>query len=68
MNTETIGNWAGQVWTVLRDNGPLTVKEIKKATKLREKDVFAALGWLAREDKVKFEEIAEDKDGIVALL
>lgn len=67
MNKEKIGTWAGAVWTVLNENGALTVKEIKKVTKLREKDVYAALGWLAREDKVKFEEIAEDKDGVVSL-
>lgn len=67
MNSETIGTWAGAVWTTLNEKGAMTIKEIKKETKLREKDVYAALGWLAREDKVKFEQIAEDKDGVVSL-
>lgn len=67
MNSETIGNWAGLVWETLNAKGGMTIKQIKKETKLREKDVYAALGWLAREDKVKFEEIAEDKDGVVSL-
>lgn len=67
MNKETIGNWAGIVWQALNEDGALTIKEIKKVTKLREKDIYAALGWLAREDKVKFEEIAPDKDGVVSL-
>lgn len=59
MNSEIIGSWAGAVWQVLNQNGALTVKEIKKETKLREKDVYAAIGWLAREEKVKFVEVAE---------
>lgn len=67
MNTEVIGNWAGIVWNVLNEEGALTVKDIKKNTKLREKDVYAALGWLAREDKVKFVELAESGDCAVAL-
>lgn len=29
---------------------------LKKATKLNDKDVYAALGWLAREDKIYFVE------------
>ena len=50
MNVETIGLWAGAVWNALNDaNGSLTVKGLKKTTKLKEKEVFAAIGWLARE-------------------
>ncbi len=60
MNTDIIGSWAGTVWTALEKDGPLTIKEIKKVTKLREKDVYAAIGWLARENKVKF--VVEETD------
>ena len=53
MNVETIGLWAGAVWNALNDaKGTLDVKGLKKATKLKEKEVFAAIGWLARESKV----------------
>lgn len=53
MNVETIGLWAGSVWNALNDaNGSLTVKGLKKATKLKEKEIYAAIGWLAREGKV----------------
>ena len=53
MNVETIGLWAGATWNALNDaNGTLTVKGLKKATKLKEKEVYAAIGWLAREGKV----------------
>lgn len=67
MTTEIIGNWAGAVWEVLNQKGALTVKEIKKETKLREKDIYAALGWLAREDKLKFIELPESNDAAVEL-
>ena len=56
MNVETIG-----FWNALNDaNGSLTVKGLKKTTKLKEKEVFAAIGWLAREGKVNVTEIEKD--------
>ena len=57
MNTEEIGNWAGIVWNALSNGGAMTIKDIKKETKLREKDIFAGIGWLAREGKVEFVEL-----------
>ncbi|MBQ7823831.1 MAG: winged helix-turn-helix domain-containing protein [Bacteroidaceae bacterium] len=60
MNIEVIGINAGLVWNALNDNGKLTLKEIKKATKLKEKEIYAALGWLAREGKISFEEESEE--------
>ena len=56
MLSEKIGNNAGLIWSALED-GELNVKAIKKATKLTEKDLNLALGWLAREGKVKFTEV-----------
>ena len=38
----------------------LTVKGLKKATKLKEKELYAALGWLAREGKVSMYEVDAD--------
>ncbi len=52
---EKIGTNAGLIWNAL-SNGSLEVKALKKATKLTDKDLFAALGWLAREGKVSFTE------------
>jgi hypothetical protein len=54
-----IGNNAGLIWAALAD-GELEVKAIKKATKLNEKDLNLALGWLAREGKVEFKEIEKE--------
>ena len=41
MNAEVIGTWAGQVWNALNESGKLTVKGLKKATKLKEKELYA---------------------------
>ncbi|HIX27050.1 MAG TPA: winged helix-turn-helix domain-containing protein [Candidatus Barnesiella excrementigallinarum] len=60
MNVEVIGTWAGQVWNALNESGTLTVKGLKKATKLKEKELYAALGWLAREGKVSLNEVEAD--------
>lgn len=60
MNIEMIGTNAGLIWNALNENKTLSVKEIKKATKLKEKPLYAALGWLARESKINLEETEED--------
>lgn len=64
MFTEKIGNNAGLIWNAL-SNGELEVKAVKKATKLTEKDLNLALGWLAREGKVSFRE--EEKELFISL-
>ncbi len=55
MLNEVIGANAGKVWTALQE-GALGAKAVKKATKLNEKDLNLALGWLAREGKLVFAE------------
>ena len=64
MLSEKIGINAGLIWAALED-GELNVKTVKKTTKLAEKDLNLALGWLAREGKVKFNEI--DGELIISL-
>jgi hypothetical protein len=56
MLLEKIGNNAGLIWSVL-EGRELNVKAVKKATKLNEKDLNLALGWLAREGKIKLSEV-----------
>ncbi len=63
---EYIGTNAGLVWNALDKLGKMDVKQLKKATKIRtEKDVYAALGWLAKEEKLTF--AYEDNTLLVAL-
>lgn len=55
---ELIGTNAGLVWKVLNEGGKMSVKAVKKATKIKaEKDLYAALGWLSKEGKLAFEEV-----------
>ena len=59
MLLEKIGINAGLIWAVI-ENGEMNVKAVKKATKLAEKDLNLALGWLAREGKIKFKEVEKE--------
>ena len=61
MNNKTIGTNAGLVWNALNANNGQTVKELKKATKIKaDKVLFSAIGWLAREGKVVLEDVEDD--------
>ena len=54
MNTDTIGLNAGCVWAALNEADALGTKQLKKIAKIKtEKELYAALGWLARERKVR---------------
>lgn len=67
MNIDTIGYNAGLVWNALNDADALGLKQIKKVTKLKDKELYAALGWLARENKILIAENDEEKDLIISL-
>ena len=60
MDREEIGLNAGLVWNALNESEGLTLKGLKKVTKLKDKQLYAALGWLSREDKVTIEEVVGD--------
>ena len=49
-----IGENAGKVWHVLQDKGSMNIAALKKSTKLDDKNLYLALGWLAREGNLKF--------------
>lgn len=68
MNTETIGSWAGLVWNALNEAEALGTKQLKKMTKLKDKELYAALGWLAREGKVNMIPSEEDPKELVVSL
>ncbi len=55
MNTETIGMAAGKVWAFLTENGESSRAQLKKGIEgIDEFTLAAAVGWLAREDKISF--------------
>lgn len=49
-----IGHVAGEVWGSLSRDGGLTVAALKKSVNAPGDVVLAAIGWLAREDKLEF--------------
>lgn len=57
MLKEKAGVIAGKIWNALNDNDGKTQKQLKKATKLVDKDLFLGLGWLLREDKIETSEV-----------
>ena len=66
MLQEKAGEIAGKIWEALNENGQLSGKDLKKATKVKsEKELFLGLGWLIREDKVQTAEA--EKDILVSL-
>jgi hypothetical protein len=55
LNTE-IGAHAGKVWKILDIWGDVDFITIKRLSDLEEDQLHSAIGWLAREDKIKFDE------------
>ena len=43
---------AGKIWSILNSKGPLSEAKLMNITMLNENALYAAIGWLAREDKV----------------
>ena len=68
MNTETIGMNAGIVWNALNDAEAMGLKQLKKVTKLKEKELYAAIGWLARENKIDIQTNPEDEKELILTL
>jgi len=61
MNTENIGTWAGLVWNALNDaKKSLNLKDLRKASKLKVNEMNCALGWLAKEGKLNFDESKDE--------
>ena len=68
MNAETIGTWAGLVWNALNETDVLGLKQLKKITKLKDQEVFAAAGWLAREGKLEIQTNPDDEKDLLFTL
>lgn len=56
MNKKEIGALASRVWQLLVNNARWSYQDLKKKSGLRDKELGAALGWLAHEDKVEFDQ------------
>lgn len=56
VTADEIGHAAGAVWQALQANGPVTMTALKKAVGLTGDLTMAGVGWLAREDKLLFDD------------
>ncbi len=57
MESSKIGTNAGIIWTLVDKTGSLYLDEIKKKTKLDTESLSMALGWLARENQIAFDNL-----------
>jgi len=55
--TSKIGTDAGNVWNSLNYQGACDVPSLAKLTQIKLGDVYSALGWLAREEKIQIVEV-----------
>ena len=49
----SFGNNAGKLWKTLSDEGPQVRSKLLDSTQLTKDEFYGAIGWLAREDKVR---------------
>jgi len=56
---EKNGTNAGSLWSLLNETGALSFKDAKKKLKLTNADLYMAMGWLNREEKITISDDAE---------
>ena len=60
MNKSEIGLNAGKVWQLLSDYAKWSSGALKRKSGLKDKELGAAIGWLAREDKIVLSQEADE--------
>ncbi len=55
MYKKMIGTNAGIIWNLLNNNQRWNITELREASGLTEKEIYTAIGWLARENKIEIE-------------
>ena len=66
MDKSTIGTNGGIVWRTSNASGrPWKYEELKRETKLTERDLNAAIGWRARENKIEFDTEMPDGEEVM---
>ena len=56
MDENTIGETAGRIWDYLHAHGKATLGSVEKSVKAPKSVADMAVGWLAREGKLQFQE------------
>ncbi len=52
---QPIGETAGKVWRLLNENGEASLSQLKRSVEADPNLILQAIGWLAREDKLRIE-------------
>lgn len=55
MNKDSIGTNAGIIWRIMDNHRSWSYAELKEKSGLSDNDLYAAIGWLARENKIEFD-------------
>lgn len=55
MDKHEIGANAGKVWQLLSNNVKWSIKDLQETAGLSEVELYSAIGWLARENKIDFD-------------
>lgn len=59
MNKKLIGTNAGIIWNLLNDYQKWNVLQLQEASGLSEHEIYSAIGWLARENKIEIDVSSE---------
>lgn len=51
-----IGETAGKIWRYLNEKGEVSLNKLKLGIKANDRIFYMGIGWLARENKLKFTE------------
>ena len=54
--TGEIGKIAGRIWKIIDIWDEVDLKSIKKLSGATDNEIFSGIGWLAREDKIEFDQ------------
>jgi hypothetical protein len=61
---DKIGEDAGKIWKILETWGEVDISYIPKLAQINDRDTFCAIGWLAREGKLRTRIIKPNKPQI----
>lgn len=62
MNKKEIGTNAGVIWNLLNNYQKWDIPKLCEASGLSEKEVYTAIGWLARENKIEIEHTTDNNE------
>ncbi len=60
MFKEKAGVTAGKIWETLNGKKGMSLKDLKKESKLIYNDLYLGLGWLLREEKIEVTEVKDE--------